>query len=141
QDPARNFLSVHGGRTELLRHVVASLPRIHRLAAGKHIDGRVSEFGPRMDGQMRFGNDDHSADALRAELVERYLPNFRAAQKSSVHHDLLDGFAVVQDLRVTPVRFAQDVTTQSLLHLSASLRSLASPNSPCSLPTGTNNQG
>src|SRR5215831_14449894 len=34
----------------------------HVLATGKHVDCGVAILGPYVDGQMRFGDDDHPGD-------------------------------------------------------------------------------
>src|SRR5690606_3865440 len=56
------------------------------------------------------------------------------SQTPGVHHDLFDDLPVVQHLRVTSVCLAQDVTTQSMLHLSASLGKYLPPKVACPDP-------
>src|SRR5438046_5447427 len=55
---------------ELLDQVAGGDLRLEDVSAGEDVDRRVSVFGPGVDGEMGFGDDDDSADAEGVELME-----------------------------------------------------------------------
>src|SRR5690606_40714998 len=133
-DTPCDLLRLHLGGPEHLDQVVARLPRVDSASAREHVYGCVPQLWPGVNGQVRLGDDHHAAHALGTKLVERHLAHLGASQERGVHHDLFDDLPVVQHLRVTSVCLAQDVTTQSMLHLSASLGKYLPPKVACPDP-------
>jgi len=46
--------------------------RLDRIAAGEDVNGGVATFGPGVDEEVGFGNDDYSAHSLGGKLVKGF---------------------------------------------------------------------
>src|SRR5690625_2627442 len=96
--------------------MVACIPRVNRISAGKHIDGCISEFWPGVYCKVTFGNHNHSAYTLGGKLVKGHFAYFRTGPQCRLHHNILHPTPIVQYLRITPVCLTKNVTAQSMNH-------------------------
>lgn len=60
--------------------------RVESRTAREDIHGRIPEFGPRVDTQVRFSDGDHSSHTLRRELMKNLADDRRPGFNRSVHH-------------------------------------------------------
>lgn len=72
---------------------------------GEDIGGGVAVFWPGVYGEMRFGDDDDAANALRAKLMERFSQHCGAGANSGGEHDFSDCFEVIKEFAVAVIEF------------------------------------
>jgi hypothetical protein len=97
-------------------------------AAGEDIEGTIREFGPGMDGNMRFSNDDNTTDPVGRKLMKEGMNDRRAGATYSIEKDTFQSDGIVQNGFVTSVQFYNELFPQGLHRLS-------SPRFVLSLPT------
>src|SRR5262249_55234078 len=89
------------------------------VAACEDIDCGVTVLGPRVNAQMRLGDDDHAADAVRIEPMKYRVHEGRARRECRILHASTDGRDVVEDPSIAIEEFGEEVATQ-IAHLGAS---------------------
>ena len=94
---------------EFLDHKIVRAPGINFGATRIDIDRGVIVFGPGVDGEMRFGDDDDTGDAMRIKRVEDSIDDSGPGMFGGVHHDRFDFMHVVQHFGVAIIKFDQQV--------------------------------
>jgi hypothetical protein len=110
-------LELHHGRPggpELLHEVVRGHLGLEDVAAGEDVDGGVAILRPRVNRQVRLGDDDDSADAERVELVKHDVDDGGLSPLGRFHHGRLHGVQTVDGLCVAVEQLEQQVTPQCL---------------------------
>jgi len=85
---------------------------IQACTTGKYIHGGISLFGPGVNGEMTFDDDDHAGDALGTELMEMGGDHRGIGLQSGGLHELFDQDFVVQHRWVTVVEFNEHMAAQ-----------------------------
>jgi hypothetical protein len=94
-----------GGRTcpEPLLEIMMGSPGIDFFPTGKDVHGGVPILGPRVDGQVRFRDDDDAAYSVGVEQVKHALYDGCSAGDRRFFHDLLDSVRIIEDFAITTV--------------------------------------
>ena len=92
--------------------VRVGFPGIDFRAAGKHIEGSKIIFGPRMNRQMRFGDDHHAGDAVRIEGVKHHIHNPGFGVFGRFNHDGFNFMNIVQDFGIAVVEFDEQMSSE-----------------------------
>jgi hypothetical protein len=112
QHAAFHFQRGHVLGLKFLGGKIVRLPRIDFGAAGEHIDGGETVFGPGVDRQMRFGDHDNARDAVRIKGVEHHVDNPRFGDFGGFHHYRFDFVHIIQDFGIAVVEFDQEMPTK-----------------------------
>jgi hypothetical protein len=102
------------GGPELLDQVVGRRLGLEHVAAGEDVHRSEAVFGPRVDGEVRLGDDDNAADAKRVELVKHDVDDGGLGALRRLHHGRLHGLKAVERFRVAVEQFEQQVSPQCL---------------------------
>jgi len=112
QHSALHFHRGHVFGFKFLGGKIVRLPRIDFGAARKDIDRRKTEFRPRVDGQMRFGNHDHARDPVRIERMKDHIHDACFGRLGRIDHNGFDFMDIVQDFGVAVVKFDEKMTSE-----------------------------
>src|ERR1051325_11885557 len=82
------------------------------FTARKDINGSVAVLRPSMDCDVRLGDDNHTADAVRAELVKDRLDDRAVAGADGCHQRGFDRVHTFQLLRIAIAVFDKSVLTE-----------------------------
>src|SRR6266851_534588 len=106
----------HGGPggPELLHKVVGGHLGLEDVAAGEDVHRGVAILRPRVNRQVRLGDDDNSADAERVELVKNDVDDGGLGPLGRFDHGRLHGVQTVDGLCVAVEQLEQQVTPQCL---------------------------
>ena len=117
RDPALHFGGQHGLCGERLSREFCREPRIGMVATRVKIHCGIAGFRPRVNRDMRLGENDHAGDALRFETMERDFHNSRSRCPCRADHHLADRIDVGECLGITARELTHDVRTQCLQFL------------------------
>src|SRR5216110_450407 len=99
---------------ELLDQVAGGDLRLEDVSAGEDVDRRVSVFGPGVDGEMGFGDDDDSADAEGVELMEDDVDDGRLGPLRRLDQGSLHGLEVVDHVGIAIEQLDEKVSSQGV---------------------------
>src|SRR5262249_14700744 len=88
-------------------------------------DGGVAILRPRVDGEVRLGDDDDAADSERVELVKYHVHDGGLRALGRLDHRRLHGFKAVERFCVAIEQLEQQVSSQCLHSLPPFPSSLA----------------
>lgn len=97
---------------KFFRRKVIGLPGIDLRAAGEDIERSKIIFGPGMDRQMRFRDDDHSGNSMRVKRVKDHIDNAGFGDFGRLDHHGFDFVDVVENFGVALVEFDQEVASE-----------------------------
>ncbi len=80
--------------------IIEQDPGVDRFAAGKDIYRRITIFWPGVDSNMGFGDDDHTAYAVRAEGMESMAYDGGFTFDAGLNHRFFDVALVLEQLKV-----------------------------------------
>ncbi len=93
---AHAFLDRRPRGAERLRERVDGRPRAWRVAAREEVHGGLAALGPRVDREVRLGDHDDAADALRTQPVDVDPEDLRTHRPHGVHEERLDENGIVE---------------------------------------------
>src|SRR5438046_6834423 len=99
---------------ERLGQVAGGDRRLEDVSAGEDVDRRVSVFGPGVDGEMGFGDDDDSADAEGVELMEDDVDDGRLGPLRRLDQGSLHGLEVVDHVGIAIEQLDEKVSSQGV---------------------------
>jgi hypothetical protein len=112
QHAAFHFHRGHVFRLKFLGGKIVRPPWIYFGAARKDIDGSKIIFGPCVNRQMRFGNDDDAGNSVRIKGMENNIHDSGFGHFRRFNHDRFDFVHIVQDFGVAMVEFDEEVPTE-----------------------------
>src|SRR3954469_8351520 len=108
------------GSAELLFEGIAQKYFVQTRAAGKNIDGGAGVFGPGVNRDVGFGDDDDAADAVRAEVVKDVGDDRAVGLANGVDDDFFDFVGMREFEGVATVIFQEHVFAKGF-HKSGSI--------------------
>lgn len=109
--PAVHEHELEGARAQASEELLMSQLGL-AVTACVEVNRGVPTFGPSMDRQMRFLNNNHAAHALGREHMKRRGDNCCSRRDGSPLHQHLDKVEVVEQLRVTAPVFHQKMAPE-----------------------------
>ena len=112
QDPALHFQRRGVLGFKAFGHVVISAPRVDLRAAGVNVYGSKIVFRPRVNGQVRFGDDDDAGNAVRVKGMENDVHNVRMRVFGGIDHDGFDFVHVVENFGVAVIQLDEEMPAE-----------------------------
>lgn len=97
-----------------------ALVRVDLPATGEEIHSSIAVFRPGVDGEMRFGDDNHTAHPVRAEVMKDLPHDGSPGYPCRLNHHLSEIRRIVQEMPSAVVVFHQQLSPQCLLDQCAS---------------------
>jgi len=103
-------------RAQSQANAILDLHLIERAAAGENVHGGEAVFRPGVNGDVRLGDDDDAADAVRAEVVKDFGDYGPVPRPDGVEHDRPKPLGVLEQRGIAVVEFEERVEGEGRRH-------------------------